>query len=216
MEGIACESRRRETDDLPMVAGSARRDDGRADQEHGDAGEPDQALGARPREALRRQLRAVAERFSTPAGRHVTAMLAASDLGAERRRRFATTSCSRAAPRAGSCSRQAIRRRRAAARSRRGRRARCALWSRCFSACCSATRRSMHASPTRRSNRRFEDCRRPPGHELAEGVDDHRRLRQTRRGSVNATPLTGGNAWNPSSVTSPTPSPGRGVPRRGE
>ena len=46
--------------------------------EHGDEGKPDQRSRS-PREALRRQLRAVAERFSTPVGRHVTALLAASD-----------------------------------------------------------------------------------------------------------------------------------------
>ena len=55
--------------------------------EHGDEGTPDQRSRS-PREALRRQLRAVAERFSTPVGRHVTAMPAASDQESELAKAF--------------------------------------------------------------------------------------------------------------------------------
>ena len=55
--------------------------------EHGDEGMPDQRSRS-PREALRRQLRAVAERFSTPVGRDVTAMLAASDPESELAKAF--------------------------------------------------------------------------------------------------------------------------------
>lgn len=55
--------------------------------EHGDEDRPDQRSRS-PRESLRRQLRAVAERFSTPVGRHVTAMLAASDPESELAKAF--------------------------------------------------------------------------------------------------------------------------------
>src|SRR5262245_3171273 len=55
--------------------------------EHGDEGKPDQRSRS-AREALRRQLRAVAERFSTPVGRHVTTMLAASDPESELAKAF--------------------------------------------------------------------------------------------------------------------------------
>ena len=41
-----------------------------------------------PREALRRQLRAIVGRFSTPVGRHVTAMLAAADAESELTKAF--------------------------------------------------------------------------------------------------------------------------------
>ena len=55
--------------------------------EHGDEGQPDRAARS-PREGLRRQLQAVVERFSTPVGRHVTAMLAASDPESELAKAF--------------------------------------------------------------------------------------------------------------------------------
>ena len=41
-----------------------------------------------PKEALRRQLRTVVERFSTPVGRHVTTLLAASDQESELSKAF--------------------------------------------------------------------------------------------------------------------------------
>ncbi len=55
--------------------------------EHGDEDEPNRRSRS-PKEALRRQLRAVVERFSTPVGRHVTAMLAASDPESELAKAF--------------------------------------------------------------------------------------------------------------------------------
>jgi AcrR family transcriptional regulator len=53
----------------------------------GDQGEPNRRPRS-PKEALRRQLRDVVERFSTPVGRHVTAMLAASDSESELAKAF--------------------------------------------------------------------------------------------------------------------------------
>ena len=55
--------------------------------EHADQGTPDQRSRS-PKEALRRQLQTIAERFSTPVGRHVTTMLAASDPGSELAKAF--------------------------------------------------------------------------------------------------------------------------------
>ena len=54
-------------------------------------GEAKRASASAPRssiQALRQQLRAIAERFSTPTGRHVTAMIAASDSDTELAKAF--------------------------------------------------------------------------------------------------------------------------------
>jgi AcrR family transcriptional regulator len=55
--------------------------------DRGDEREPNRRPRS-PKEALRHQLRAVVERFSTPVGRHVTAMLAASDPESELAKAF--------------------------------------------------------------------------------------------------------------------------------
>jgi hypothetical protein len=55
--------------------------------EHGDDDEPNRRWRS-PKEALRRQLRALVERFSTPVGRHVTAMIAASNPESELAKAF--------------------------------------------------------------------------------------------------------------------------------
>jgi AcrR family transcriptional regulator len=55
--------------------------------EHGEDHAPNRRSRS-PKEALRRQLRTVVERFSTPVGRHVTTLLAASDQESELSKAF--------------------------------------------------------------------------------------------------------------------------------
>jgi AcrR family transcriptional regulator len=55
--------------------------------EHGEDHPPNRRSRS-PKEALRRQLRTVVERFSTPVGRHVTTLLAASDQESELSKAF--------------------------------------------------------------------------------------------------------------------------------
>ena len=166
--------------------------------EHGDEGTPDQRSRS-PREALRRQLRAVAERFSTPVGRHVTAMLAASDQESELAKAISQPLRARAPRRGPGAAASGDCRRRAAARRRPRRRARFALRrdvlrlllghapldARFADQALEQTFRGLSPTPGSTHSR---------GHELAEDVDDHSRQRQTGRGSANATSATGGDA----------------------